>query len=82
MTDPADHVPVRRSDWRAALACVTERRARTVLIVIFLALAGIASALGLLRWTHPFARWSFAAVSWSVACIVLAVAVRKTRQNH
>ena len=74
MKIPEDLEPMRRTTLRTALAWTLQRRSHTVLVVLLCALAGISSALGLLRWQHPYARWSFAALCWCVAVIVMVTA--------
>jgi len=47
-----------RSEWRNALKWVLWSWSHTVFIVVLLAIAGIVSVLGLLRWDQSFFRWS------------------------
>ncbi|KEF40867.1 MAG: hypothetical protein ER33_14720 [Cyanobium sp. CACIAM 14] len=70
MNPPEQTTPVRRSDWRHALAWIRASRQRTVFAVAVLVVAGLLSACGLLRWQAAFARWSFAFLSWGLAVVV------------
>jgi hypothetical protein len=70
MNPPDASTPVRRSDWRMAMAWISERRSRVVFVVLVLVVAGLSSALGLLRWQVALARWSFAALCWGLALLV------------
>jgi len=80
MSEPDGRSRVSRSDLRVALAWCTQSSTRAALVVLFLALAGVASALGFLRWHHPYARWSFAVLCWIAAAVVVAAARGRNRQ--
>jgi len=79
MHDTEEGEPVRRSDWRTALAWISQRRVHTVFVVLLLAAAGIASSIGLLRWQDMITRWSFAILCWVVA-VALAVNARRLKR--
>jgi hypothetical protein len=74
---PDETRPVRRSDWRSAFLWVSRSRGRARFVVLLLAVAGLCSALGLLRWQGDVARWSFAALCWSVAAVVVLNSQRR-----
>ena len=73
--------PVRRSDWRRAIAWISDRRSRTVLVAVLLGGAGLCSVLGFLRWQGDLARCSFALLCWGVAG-VLTLNVRRHPGFH
>lgn len=77
MTTPQPNRPIRRSDGRSAMAWISARKDRTVFVVLLLVVAGLLSAVGLLRWQAPLARGSFAILCWSLAVLVS----RKTRRQ-
>ena len=74
MTGTVDRRRVFRSRWRTALAWTLESARHTAYVVVVFSLAGLASALGWLRWQDPALRWSFAVICWAVVVAVLVLA--------
>lgn len=81
MRDFEDKQPVRRSDLRYALAWTLHSRRRSVVVAILLALAGAASAFGLLRWQGLYLRWSFAVICWLTLAFILIRLSTQHRQQ-
>jgi hypothetical protein len=76
-----EHNTARRSNWRYALAWTLRRPSRAAFLIVLLALAGTASALGLLRWQLPLLQWSFAAICWLAALGILVKLALRDREG-